>query len=35
VLPQNIPMLKTFEKSNLKMSTKRDAGVVHVALQLC
>jgi len=28
-------MLKTFEKSNLKMSTKRDAGVVHVALQLC
>ena len=35
VLPQNIPMLKTFEKSNLKMITKRDAGVVHVALQLC
>lgn len=34
VLPQNIPMLKTFEKSNLKMSTKRDAGAVHVTLQL-
>ena len=35
VLPENIPMLKTFEKSGLKMSTKRESGTVHVALQLC
>lgn len=35
VLPENLPMLKVFEKSGLKMSTKREAGVVHVALQLC
>ena len=35
VLPENIPMLKTFEKSGLKMSTKREFGTVHVALQLC
>lgn len=35
VLPNNSPMLKVFEKSGLKMSTKREAGVVHVALQLC
>jgi GNAT superfamily N-acetyltransferase len=35
VLPENIPMLKTFEKSGLKMSTKRESGAVHVALQLC
>jgi GNAT superfamily N-acetyltransferase len=35
VLPENIPMLKTFEKSGLKMSTKRKSGAVHVALQLC
>jgi GNAT superfamily N-acetyltransferase len=34
VLPENIPMLKVFEKSVLKMSTKREAGTVHVALQL-
>jgi GNAT superfamily N-acetyltransferase len=34
VLPENIPMLKTFEKSGLKMSTKRESGTVHVALQL-
>jgi ribosomal protein S18 acetylase RimI-like enzyme len=34
VLPENIPMLKTFEKSGLKMSTKREAGTVHVALEL-
>jgi RimJ/RimL family protein N-acetyltransferase len=34
VLPENIPMLKVFEKSALKMSTKREAGTVHVALQL-
>ncbi len=35
VLPENIPMLKTFEKSGLKMSRKRESGTVHVALQLC
>ena len=34
VLPENAPMLKVFEKSALKMSTKREAGTVHVALQL-
>ena len=34
VLPENIPMLKTFEKSGLKMSTKREQGTVHVTLQL-
>jgi len=34
VLPENTPMLKVFEKSALKMSTKREAGTVHVALQL-
>jgi len=35
VLPENIPMLKTFEKSGLQMSTRREPGTVHVALQLC
>jgi len=34
VLPENIPMLKTFEKSGLKMSMKREAGTVHVTLEL-
>jgi GNAT superfamily N-acetyltransferase len=34
VLPDNIPMLKMFEKSGLKLRTKREPGVVHVALQL-
>jgi GNAT superfamily N-acetyltransferase len=34
VLPDNIPMLKVFEKSGLKFSTKREAGAVHVSLQL-
>jgi ribosomal protein S18 acetylase RimI-like enzyme len=34
VLPENVPMLKTFDKSGLKMSTKREAGTVHVALEL-
>lgn len=34
VLPENISMLKVFEKSGLKLSTKRGPGVVHVALQL-
>jgi GNAT superfamily N-acetyltransferase len=34
VLPDNIAMLKVFEKSGLRPSTKREARVVHVALQL-
>ena len=34
VLPDNTPMLKVFEKSGFGLSTKREAGVVHVALQL-
>jgi RimJ/RimL family protein N-acetyltransferase len=34
VLPDNIPMLKVFEKSGLRLSTKRDPQVVHVALRL-
>ena len=34
VLPENISMLKVFEKSGLKLNTKRESGVVHVALQL-
>jgi RimJ/RimL family protein N-acetyltransferase len=34
VLPDNIAMLKVFEKSGLKFRTKREAGAVHVALQL-
>jgi GNAT superfamily N-acetyltransferase len=34
VLPENIPMLKVFEKSGFGLSTKHEAGVVHLALQL-
>ena len=34
VLPDNGPMLKVFEKSGLGVSTKREPGVVHVALRL-
>jgi RimJ/RimL family protein N-acetyltransferase len=34
VLPDNIPMLKVFEKSGFGVSTKRESGVVHVALRL-
>ena len=34
VLPDNASMLKVFEKSGLKSSFKRDAGVVHVTLHL-
>ena len=34
VLPDNIPMLKVFEKSGLPLSKKREAQVVHVTLQL-
>ena len=34
VLADNAPMLKVFERSGLGLSTKRDAGVVHVAMRL-
>ena len=34
VLPDNIPMLKVFEKSGLKFSSKRSADGVHAVLQL-
>ena len=34
ILPENIPMLKVFEKSGLRLSTKREAQVVHVVLEL-
>ena len=34
VLPENISMLKVFEKSGLRLSTQRESQVVHVTLQL-
>jgi RimJ/RimL family protein N-acetyltransferase len=34
VLPENTPMLKVFKKSGLRMSTRRESGVVHVTLEL-
>jgi RimJ/RimL family protein N-acetyltransferase len=34
VLPDNIPMLKVFEKCGLRLNTKRESQVVHVTLQL-
>jgi RimJ/RimL family protein N-acetyltransferase len=34
VLPDNIAMLKVFEKCGLHVSTRREAGTVRVALQL-
>jgi ribosomal protein S18 acetylase RimI-like enzyme len=34
VLPENAPMLKVFERSGLAVTTRRDAGVVHVTLAL-
>jgi RimJ/RimL family protein N-acetyltransferase len=34
VLPDNIAMLKVFEKSGLRLSTKREPRVVHVLLRL-
>lgn len=34
VLPDNTPMLKVFEKSGLKFSSKRSADGVHAVLQL-
>jgi RimJ/RimL family protein N-acetyltransferase len=34
VLAENAAMLKVFEKSGLQLQTKRDAGVVHVRMQI-
>jgi RimJ/RimL family protein N-acetyltransferase len=34
VLPDNVPMLKVFEKSGFPMSRKRESQVVHVSLRL-
>jgi GNAT superfamily N-acetyltransferase len=34
VLPENIPMLKVFQKSGLGLQTKHRAGVVNVALNV-
>jgi GNAT superfamily N-acetyltransferase len=34
VLSENVPMLKVFENSGLRMTTTRESGVVQVALQL-
>src|SRR5262249_50384480 len=34
VLPENIPMLKVFEKSGLALHTERRAGVVDVRLKI-
>jgi GNAT superfamily N-acetyltransferase len=34
VLPENIPMLKVFQKSGLGLQTKHRAGVVIVALNI-
>jgi RimJ/RimL family protein N-acetyltransferase len=34
VLPENTAMLNVFKKSGLQPTTKREAGIVHVTLQL-
>jgi GNAT superfamily N-acetyltransferase len=34
ILPDNIPMLKVFEKSGLRVDIKRESRVVHVTLHL-
>ena len=34
VLPENLPMLKVFERCGLAMTTRSEKGVVHVALAL-
>jgi RimJ/RimL family protein N-acetyltransferase len=34
VLPENVPMLKVFERCGLAMTTRREPGVVHVGLAL-
>ena len=34
VLPDNVAMLKVFEKSGLVVNTKHEAGVVHVTMEI-
>ena len=34
VLPENLPMLKVFERCGLAMTTRSGRGVVHVTLAL-
>jgi GNAT superfamily N-acetyltransferase len=34
VLPENIPMLKVFQRSGFRLQTKHHAGVVDVALNV-
>ena len=34
VLPENVPMLKVFERCGLAMTTRRERGIVHVTLAL-
>jgi RimJ/RimL family protein N-acetyltransferase len=34
VLPENLPMLKVFERCGLTMTTRNERGVVHVTLAL-
>jgi RimJ/RimL family protein N-acetyltransferase len=34
VLPDNAPMLTLFERCGLPVNMRREAGAVHVALQL-
>ena len=34
VLPENVPMLKVFERCGLAMTTRRERGIVHVRLDL-
>lgn len=34
VLPENVAMLKVFERCGLAMTTRRERGVIHVALAL-
>jgi RimJ/RimL family protein N-acetyltransferase len=34
VLPDNLPMLRVLDTSGLRLTTKRESQVVHVALQL-
>ena len=34
VLPENVPMLKVFERCGLAMTTRHERGIVHVTLAL-
>jgi hypothetical protein len=34
VLPENVPMMRVFEKSGLPLTTKREPQVLHVRLDL-